>query len=318
MEYEFAPLEGITDAVYRRAHRRYYPGLTRYYTPFISPTQNHCFTPRQRRELAPENNAGVPLVPQLLGKNADDFLWAAGELAAMGYGEVNLNLGCPSGTVTAKGKGAGLLARREELDRFLEAIFSAAPLGISVKTRLGDRNPAEFEGLMEIFEKYPIVRLAVHARTRQEQYRPGVHPEVYAAALARGRLSLSYNGDLFTPADCRRAERAFPGTVSLLLGRGLAADPALAVKVRGEDPGRRALRGFHRELCEQYPAVFGSRSSAMHRMKAIWHYLLYGFQNGDAFRKRLVKARRWEELMALTGEILDTQELLPCLPGPVD
>ena len=113
MDYEFAPMEGITDWRYRRAHSRAFSGVDRYYMPFLSPSQGHAFTRREKEEIDPAHNAGVRVVPQLLTRRAEDFLWAAGELAARGYREVNLNLGCPSGTVTAKGKGAGFLARPE-------------------------------------------------------------------------------------------------------------------------------------------------------------------------------------------------------------
>ena len=182
MEYEFAPLEGITDAVYRRTHSRFYPGVARYYTPFISPTKNHCFTPREKRELKAENNPGVPLVPQLIGKNAEDFLWAVNELADMGYREVNFNLGCPSGTVTAKGKGAGFLAKPDALDAFFEKIFRAAPLRISVKTRLGMVSPEEFPHLLEIYNRYPVCRLIIHPRTREEQYSGPIHRDLFRYA----------------------------------------------------------------------------------------------------------------------------------------
>ena len=143
MEYYFAPMEGITGAEYRAVHHRHFPGVDRYYMPFITPTQDRVFTPRELRNISPERNAGYRAVPQLLTKNAGDFNWAAGELFAMGYDEVDLNLGCPSGTVTAKGKGAGMLADLEGLDRFLDGIFSAARGKISVKTRLGLRDPEE-------------------------------------------------------------------------------------------------------------------------------------------------------------------------------
>ena len=102
MIYYFAPLEGVTGSEFRRAHHQFFPGVDAYYMPFLSPTQDHVFTQRERRNVLPEYNQGFRAVPQLLTKNAEDFLWCAGELSAMGYGEVNLNLGCPSGTVVAK------------------------------------------------------------------------------------------------------------------------------------------------------------------------------------------------------------------------
>ena len=306
MEYEFAPLEGITDAVYRRTHAKYYPGAARYYTPFISPTMHHIFTPRELRELAPENNPGLVLVPQLLGRNANDLLWAAKELAGMGYREMNLNLGCPSGTVVAKRKGAGLLAYPEELDALLRLLFTSPPLRISVKTRLGMESPEEFTRLLAIYDQYPVCRLIVHARTRSEQYAGPVHWDSFREALEHTRIPLSYNGDLFSPEDVYRFRESFPSVDSVMLGRGLVADPAMIVKLNGGSSDRTVLKAFHDELCAEYVHVFGDRNSAMHRMKAIWAHLLPRFPNGDSYRRRLIKTRRWEEFLAIAEEIFQT------------
>ena len=308
MEYEAAPLEGITDAVYRRTHAKYYPGVTRYYTPFISPTMHHVFTPRERRELAPENNPGLELVPQLLGRNASDLLWAAEELAAMGYREMNLNLGCPSGTVVAKRKGAGLLALPEELDALLRVLFAAAPLQISIKTRLGMESPDEFAALLEIFDRYPVCRLIVHARTRAEQYDGPVHRDVFAEAMRHTTIPVSYNGDLFTADDVRRFRESFPTVDCVMLGRGLIADPGMVAALRGRSSDMATLKAFHNELCAEYVRVFGDRHSAMHRMKAIWSYLLLRLPNGESYRKPLRKTRTWEEFRAAADGILRQAE----------
>ena len=152
---DFAPLDGITRAVYRRVWHKYFGGADRYFIPFFSPTDQHILTNRDRREVGPENNAGLPAVPQVMTCRAEDFLWAAELVADMGYSEVNLNLGCPSGTVTAKGKGAGFLAKPAELDRFFDQVFSRVTLPVSVKTRLGIADPAEFQPLMDIYDRTP-------------------------------------------------------------------------------------------------------------------------------------------------------------------
>ena len=173
MQYYFAPLEGVTGSEFRRAHHRWFPGVDAYYMPFLSPTQDHVFTQRELRNVLPEYNQGFRAVPQLLTKNADDFLWCAGELAAMGYDEVNLNLGCPSGTVVAKGKGSGLLGAPEALDRMLDRIFSGSPVAVSLKTRLGLEDPEEFARLLEIFGRYPDSLLIVHPRVEGLLPAPG-------------------------------------------------------------------------------------------------------------------------------------------------
>ena len=144
MNYYFAPMEGITDRIYRRLHQEYFPGVDRYYTPFFSPTVHRSLTPKERKELAPE--PGLNVIPQILTRNAEDFLWLTERCAEFGYEEVNLNLGCPSGTVTAKGKGSGMLQDPDALDSFLYEIYKRAALPVSIKTRIGFRDPEEFPG----------------------------------------------------------------------------------------------------------------------------------------------------------------------------
>lgn len=181
--------------------------------PFLSPSQHHVFTRRELRDILPEQDGDLDAVPQLLTRSGADFLWAAGELARMGYREVNLNLGCPSGTVTAKGKGAGMLGRPEELDHLLEDIFSASPTAVSVKTRLGIQDPEEFWPILDIYNKYPIAQLIVHTRVREDLYRRPARPELFPAILAASRTPLCYNGDLVTAADCRASLSASPAQV---------------------------------------------------------------------------------------------------------
>ena len=203
MQYYFAPMEGVTGAVYRRIHHAFFPGIDKYFMPFITPTTTGRLTPRQLRDVAPAENAGVPAVPQLLTRTAADFIWCANALFDMGYGEVNLNLGCPSGTVTAKGKGAGFLADPDGLDRFLDAVFAACRGRISIKTRLGLRDPAEFARLLEIYNRYPVAELTVHPRVRQDFYKGRVREADFAAALPCCRMPVCYNGDVVREADAR-------------------------------------------------------------------------------------------------------------------
>ena len=168
MEFYFAPLEGITGAEFRRLHHKYFGGVDKYYAPFISPTCDHLFTPKEKRNLFPEYNKGVPVVPQLLTKVADDFVWAANALFEMGYDEVNLNVGCPSGTVVAKGKGSGMMRNPDHLDAFLEEVYRRAEGKVTVKTRLGLNDPEEFHRILEIFSRYPIPLLIIHPRVRMD------------------------------------------------------------------------------------------------------------------------------------------------------
>ena len=152
IKYYMAPMEGVTGYVFRNAYAKYYGGIERYFTPFVA---NKKLGHREKNDVCPEHNAGMAVVPQILTNRAEDFLAIAEILREYGYDTVNLNLGCPSGTVAARGRGAGFLAMPDELDHFLEEIFEKCPLRISIKTRIGKENPAEWERLLAIYEKYP-------------------------------------------------------------------------------------------------------------------------------------------------------------------
>lgn len=290
MKFDCAPMEGITGRLFRQAHNRWFGGIDRYYIPFLSPTQTHVFGKKEWQEVLPEHNEGLYAVPQLLTRNADDFLWAAKELAAIGYKEVNLNLGCPSGTVVAKGKGAGFLARTDELASFLDQIFSACPIQISIKTRLGLADPSEFSFLLELFQRYPVQELIVHARIQKDFYKLPARREVFAAHLSKYTLPICYNGDLATTEQCTDFFREFPNVASVMLGRGIIGDPALARKALGGNPADiDTLRSFHEELYESYCTAFNSRRNAMMRMKELWFYLIGLFEDSEKAGKALRK-----------------------------
>ena len=286
--YDFAPLDGITKVVFRRVWAAHFGGADRYFIPFFSPTDQHILTDRDRREIDPANNGGLPLVPQVMTCRAKDFLWAAEVVADMGYTEVNLNLGCPSGTVTAKGKGAGFLAKPEELDRFFDQVFSKVRMPVSVKTRLGIQEPEEFARLLEIYNRYPIACLTIHARVQKEKYRGPVHLDAFAQALAESRNPVCYNGDLRTAAEVEALSQRFPSVEAVMIGRGAVADPALLRKLRGGPAAtKEELQAFTQDLYRAYQAFYGQVGTAAQRMREVWFYLIHLFENADRLNKKL-------------------------------
>lgn len=316
MEFYCAPMEGITSALYRKVHHQYFPGVDQYYTPFLSPSRDHVFTKRDKREILPEYNENIPVIPQLLTRVADDFLWAANALADLGYRTVNLNLGCPSGTVTAKGKGSGFLADPDALDAFLEEIFARCPIPISIKTRLGMRDPEEFDRLLAIYNRYPAAQLILHPRVRQDFYRLPARREVFAACYPRVAAPVCYNGDLFTLRDFRQFTQEFPQVEQVMVGRGLMADPALIQRCQGKGGADRAqLRAFHDDLYKGYCQAFGSRRSAMLRMKETWFFHIHLFQDSQRHGKALRKARDTAEyeywVNAIFGDLALLEEAVP-------
>ena len=297
----FAPMEGVTDAVYRRVHHAHFAGIDKYFIPFISPTQNLVLTPRERNNVSPEVNAGLRVVPQVLTKKADHFLWAAQLLFDMGYDEINLNVGCPSGTVTAKGKGAGMLLYPQALDAFLEEIYAHTPVKVSIKTRIGFFSPDEFDELLAVYNRYPVHELIVHPRTREQYYKGTPHRDVYAACEGNTRLPLVYNGDLFTPQACQDFASQHPETRALMLGRGMLANPALAQSARGGAAiTRESLKAFHDDLFAAYREAYHT-SAVLGRMREVAKNIACCFEGADKPLKAARKANSiavYEDAMA--------------------
>ena len=305
MRYYFAPMEGVTDSVYRRLHHAYFGGVDRYYMPFFSPTMHRTLTGREDRELPPASSVPFAAVPQVLTKSAEDFIWAAQVCRDRGYEEVNLNIGCPSGTVVAKGKGAGMLGNVDELDRFLDAVFKDSPIPVSVKTRLGLTEPEEFPALLEVFNRYPIRELTVHPRVRKQFYQGDVDMEMFRHAAANSKNPLCYNGDLFSTGDIDKVAAEFPKVEAVMLGRGLVADPGMLLG--GTDV--KTLEQFHNALLEEYLVLFGGSRNAMFRLKENWSYLLPRFENSEKLGKRLRKTTDLAEYRAIAAEIFHTLKL---------
>ena len=306
MRYYFAPMEGLTDSIYRRAHHAHFSGVDRYYMPFLSPTIHRTLTHREDRELPMADSVAFTAVPQVLTKVAEDFLWAAQVCRDRGYEEVNLNVGCPSGTVVSKGKGSGMLRDPDHLDRFLDEIFQSSVLPISVKTRLGIENPDEFPAILEIYNRYPIKELTIHPRVRKQFYNGSVNIELFRYAAENSKNPLCYNGDITSIEQIAALAREFPSVDAVMIGRGLVADPGLLCG--GTDV--KALEAFMNELLETYTVEFGGARNAMFRLKENWGLLHPRFEGVDKLWKKLRKTTDLEEYKAITAEIFHTLPLI--------
>ena len=300
MQVYFAPLEGITDSIYRKLHHKYFPGVDRYFTPFFSPTVHRSLTPKESRELPYADSISYRAVPQLLTKVPEDFLWMAQQCKDRGYDEVNLNLGCPSGTVTAKGKGSGMLRDLDALERFLDTIYTAPPCGISIKTRIGFSDPSEFPALLDIFNKYPAKELTIHPRVRTVFYNGNVDMESFRYAAENSHNTLCFNGDIYDISQLSNIKDCFPAVDSVMIGRGLIADPGM---VTGSTTAQ-LLESFTDELLDAYIEAFGGARNAIFRMKEHWRYLVCKFDTSEKLLKQLRKTTDVGEFRSITHTIL--------------
>lgn len=300
----FAPMEGVTGYVYRNAHHACFPGVDRYFTPFLAPNQNHRFTARDLNDVLPEHNRGIHLIPQILTNKAEDFIWMAGELEQMGYEEVNLNLGCPSGTVVSKYKGAGFLTKKEELDRFLDEVCSRIGIGLSVKTRLGMEEPEEIRGLIEIFNRYPLKEVIIHPRVRTDFYRGTPKRAFFQEALQLSGNPVWYNGDIFTKGGWEAFHKEFPDVACVMLGRGLLANPGLAEELKGGPfPDKERLKAFHEAVYAGYRETIPGDRNVLFKMKEFWFYLLNLFPDSEKYGKKIRKAERAADYEAAAAAV---------------
>lgn len=306
MNYYFAPLEGITDLTYRTTHSKYFSGVDRYYMPFLSPTQNHCLTKKEQRELPEAASLSCDTVPQILTKSAEDFLWAAQCCADRGYSQVNLNMGCPSGTVVTKGKGSGMLRDRDTLQNFLDKIFTDCPLAISVKTRIGLQIPDEFPPILELINSYPFAEVIIHPRVQKAFYKGTVHMDAFRYAVRQCKHPLCYNGDICSTEDIHYIQEEFPEIEGIMIGRGLITDPGMLCG----GTARATVYSFHEELFDEYCRVFANTHNAMCRMKEIWSMLIKLFENSDAYSKKLRKTNDYDTFRSIAREVLLTLPLI--------
>ena len=302
MRYYFAPMEGLTDSIYRRLHHKYFPGVDRYYMPFISPTIHRQLTHKEDRELPMADSVPFSAVPQLLGKNVEDMLWAIEVCRDLGYDEVNINLGCPSGTVVSKGKGSGMLSDIFALDAFLEAIYAKAVLPVSLKTRIGVNDSENWEKILKIYRDYPVKELTVHPRIRKAFYKGDCDLAAFSQAVENAPFPVCYNGNVTSLADAERIKAQFPTVASIMIGRGLVADPGMLSG--GTD--RDTLKAFLNELSDTYCQVFESKRNAIYRMKDNWHYLIALFEGSDKLWKEMRKSTDYDRFMAIANEIIAT------------
>ncbi len=306
MKIYAAPMEGITGYIYRNAHHDVYGGIDRYYTPFLTPKKKRGYTARERNDILPEHNRGIPVVPQILTSSSQDFLMLAEKLEAMGYPEVNLNLGCPSGTVTAKGKGSGFLEDPEALLRFFEDIFPKIKIAVSVKTRLGMHSYDEALPLMDVFNQFPFAEVIIHARVRDDYYRNPVNRDVFRECMAVSRNPVCYNGDI-TDKECyEKLCDENPDLEQIMVGRGLIANPQLAEQLCGKTDCFDAERFtvFHEKLVSGYEEIMSGERDVLFKMKELWSYMMDLFPGQKRSGKKIKKAGSLRDYRNAVEELL--------------
>lgn len=311
MKYYMAPLEGITGYIFRSAYHEYFGGIDKYVTPFISPNQKKICRTREKKDILPENNEGMNVVPQILTNHPEMFIKTADFLKDYGYREVNLNLGCPVGTVVSKKKGAGFLAEKEKLRIFLSEIYTGCDIKISVKTRIGMESPEEFEELMELFNQFPIYELIIHPRTREDYYKNTPNMKAFSYGYEVSRAKVCYNGDIFTEEDFDAITNQFPNLEEVMFGRGILRYPGLIRYIRdGSVMGKDELREFHDCIYAKYCENLYGDKTVLFKMKELWSYMINSFQYDSKIEKKIKKSQKRSDYDIAIRELFSEYELI--------
>lgn len=305
MKFYFAPMEGVAGYIYRNTYNKYFNNIDKFFAPFISTSPNGIKKMKEFKDILPENNMGINIVPQLLSNSYEDFVIAVKEMKSYGYNEINLNVGCPSGTVTSKKKGAGMLLDLDYLDKFLDYIFEHLDIKISVKTRIGYYDDSEVEKLIEIYNNYPIYELIVHPRTREDFYKNKVDLNAFEKFYQNSKHDMCFNGDIFSYDDYENLIRRFPKVNKVMLGRGILRNPSIVENIKNNEncPDLKKIFEFHDDLFEKYKNYLSGEIHLLFKMKEVWLYMVNSLEDSEKYAKKIKKIKKLSEYRSLIDEL---------------
>ena len=295
-EIQMAPFQGITTSVYRKVYAKHFTGIDKMFTPFFTNIYKEGLNRRGKVELNDTILNGVPVVPQILSKDADEILRFARFVKTLGFDEVNWNLGCPFPRVAKKKRGSGILPYPDEIRKILDGVFKEMPLKFSIKSRLGYENPSEILKVVEVVNDYPVSELTVHARVGKQLYKGEVDIELLPEIIKISKTRVGYNGDIFNVEDFVRVKEKVDVDL-IMLGRGVLVDPLLPEKIKKSDIGDETLRvkNFIEDLYFQYRKKFNDSHTALNVLKELWWYFSHSFSNPHKVFKTLKKSKSFDE-----------------------
>jgi len=313
MKIILAPLRGITTVHYRQAFVHHFSGIDVAMAPFISTVNSDRINPKLLKDILPEKNTELSIIPQLIGNNASDFVRMSKVLYEFGFDEVNLNMGCPHKPIRRKKRGSGLLPHPKFVDQFLETICAESPCKISVKVRLGVFSPQDLFNLIPILNKHPLTEVTIHPRTAEQMYKGSVDLDAFNMAYQKIKHPICYNGDLNDFPFLTLLKKRFPKLDRFMLGRGLLANPFLAEEIKSNifmDSKRAISRiiTFHDELLERYESVLYGDQPVLGKMKEFWTHASLRLSNGRKLFKKIKKTTRISTYRAIINEQLAESE----------
>lgn len=309
MLFYLAPLEGITSYIYRSTYHKYFTKMDKYFTPFlVSPNFNN----KEKWDICQEHNQNLNLVPQILTHHSDEFVDIAKSVSEYGYDTVNLNLGCPAGTVVSKKRGSGMLSDLDMLDKFLYEIFEKCPLKISIKTRIGINSAYDdWEEILEIYAKYNMEELIIHPRYQKDFYKGTPHIDAFEKACKSLNIPLCYNGDINSKTDLDYVLAKCPSTDKIMIGRGILKNPGLMALIKGEiSPTKELIKEFHDDLFEQYKERMSGEMPVLFKMIELWTYMQDSFTNPEKYLKKIKKSKHFSEYEIAVNSLFRNEDYI--------
>jgi len=305
-----APIQGTTDRIYRNLFPVYFKGVDVAVAPFITGVRSIGTDHRLLQDLSPDQNTGIPTIPQIMGSTPDDFIRMANHLCDMGYGTVNWNLGCPFRMVVKKGRGAGMLCYPDRVEAFLEKVMPELKPKLSIKLRLGTKYPDDILQLIPIFNRFPLEELIIHPRTATQMYEGAVDLDMFEQCLHLSGHRVVYNGDIDSAEKLALLAGRFESIDRWMIGRGLLENPFLAeqIKYSTEKPYTERvgiLRAFHDALFAEYAASLSGPGHLLNKMKEIWTYMGGFFEDGKKIQKKIRKMHHTDNYIDVVNRVFD-------------
>ncbi len=290
-----APMRGLTDALFRETLTSHFGGFDAAVAPFINPQKKSLYEDKMISDVLPENNGNLPIIPQLLHTDPDDFLVLARRLTGLGYTHINWNLGCPAPMVARKKRGSGLLPYPEEIVGLLDKIMPELDIELSIKTRLGFQDQAETRALLPALDRFQLKEIIIHTRLGKQLYKGTTDPEGFAACQQLTRHSLTYNGDINDVRTFNLLAERFPTVHRWMIGRGALSNPFLAEEIKGyplQSAEERKIRlyNFHEDLFSRYTERLSGPGHLLGRVKHLWLYLIDSFAGNKKMLKKILKS----------------------------
>jgi tRNA-dihydrouridine synthase len=304
-----SPLQGFTDFRFRNAQNKIFGGIDTFYAPYIRLNGKLVIKASYQRDLLPENNSELEVIPQIITNDADEFLFVSKYVQELGYKELNWNLGCPYPMVTKCGMGSGLISNTEKINQILHKVHNESDILVSMKMRLGYDTTEEILDVFPILEKYPVKNVAIHARIGKQLYKGGVHLDAFQACVDNTNLKLYYNGDITTVAKFKEMQVRFPTVDHWMIGRGLIADPFLPSMIKNDSfeyPKNKMelFSTFHDTLYEGYSESLSGSTHILLKMHHLWEYFSVIFSNPHKVAKNIKKAKSIRNYEQTVKEII--------------